>query len=159
MLLIAHGVLVSTELPMRGRIRWRVLNQVLKYPQSIPQRKNHPIGGCKSLNLVALPGLEPGLFALRGRRVNQLHHNASIRSQEAVPSSASTNYTKHKARTQPESWPRRSVLIRAPQATLRCPAPLRCSTLNCCRSNSASSQHPGTEMSVAAAIVANTSRA
>src|ERR1700678_1668373 len=27
-------------------------------------------------NLVALPGLEPGLFALRGRRVNQLHHNA-----------------------------------------------------------------------------------
>ena len=23
--------------------------------------------------LVALPGLEPGLFALRGRRVNQLH--------------------------------------------------------------------------------------
>ena len=26
--------------------------------------------------LVALPGLEPGLFALRGRRVNQLHHNA-----------------------------------------------------------------------------------
>jgi hypothetical protein len=28
--------------------------------------------------LVALPGLEPGLFALRGRRVNQLHHNAMI---------------------------------------------------------------------------------
>ena len=27
-------------------------------------------------DLVALPGLEPGLFALRGRRVNQLHHNA-----------------------------------------------------------------------------------
>ena len=26
--------------------------------------------------MVALPGLEPGLFALRGRRVNQLHHNA-----------------------------------------------------------------------------------
>src|SRR5882757_10568432 len=26
--------------------------------------------------LVALPGLEPGLSALRGRRVNQLHHNA-----------------------------------------------------------------------------------
>jgi hypothetical protein len=29
--------------------------------------------------LVALPGLEPGLFALRGRRVNQLHHNAMRR--------------------------------------------------------------------------------
>jgi hypothetical protein len=29
--------------------------------------------------LVALPGLEPGLFALRGRRVNQLHHNATER--------------------------------------------------------------------------------
>ena len=29
--------------------------------------------------LVALPGLEPGLFALRGRRVNQLHHNATLR--------------------------------------------------------------------------------
>jgi len=29
-------------------------------------------------NLVALPGLEPGLFALRGRRVNQLHHNAKL---------------------------------------------------------------------------------
>jgi hypothetical protein len=28
-------------------------------------------------SLVALPGLEPGLFALRGRRVNQLHHNAT----------------------------------------------------------------------------------
>ena len=26
--------------------------------------------------LVASPGLEPGLFALRGRRVNQLHHDA-----------------------------------------------------------------------------------
>src|SRR5665213_3380709 len=30
----------------------------------------------KETDLVALPGLEPGLFALRGRRVNQLHHNA-----------------------------------------------------------------------------------
>ena len=27
-------------------------------------------------DLVASPGLEPGLFALRGRRVNQLHHDA-----------------------------------------------------------------------------------
>ena len=27
-------------------------------------------------DLVALPGLEPGLSALRGQRVNQLHHNA-----------------------------------------------------------------------------------
>jgi hypothetical protein len=26
--------------------------------------------------LVASPGLEPGLSALRGRRVNQLHHDA-----------------------------------------------------------------------------------
>jgi hypothetical protein len=34
------------------------------------------MGGRKLLILVALPGLEPGLFALRGRRVNQLHHNA-----------------------------------------------------------------------------------
>ncbi len=33
-------------------------------------------GRCKLLIVVALPGLEPGLFALRGRRVNQLHHNA-----------------------------------------------------------------------------------
>src|SRR5665213_171429 len=31
--------------------------------------------------LVALPGLEPGLFALRGRRVNQLHHNATARKR------------------------------------------------------------------------------
>ena len=45
-------------------------------------------------SLVALPGLEPGLFALRGRRVNQLHHNASIHSQEAHLSSAFTEYTK-----------------------------------------------------------------
>jgi hypothetical protein len=30
----------------------------------------------KKAVLVALPGLEPGLSALRGRRVNQLHHNA-----------------------------------------------------------------------------------
>ena len=30
----------------------------------------------KETDLVALPGLEPGLSALRGRRVNQLHHNA-----------------------------------------------------------------------------------
>ena len=36
------------------------------------QRYFVEIGG----GLVALPGLEPGLFALRGRRVNQLHHNA-----------------------------------------------------------------------------------
>ncbi len=34
--------------------------------------------------LVALPGLEPGLFALRGRRVNQLHHNAMSTKQETV---------------------------------------------------------------------------
>jgi hypothetical protein len=26
--------------------------------------------------MVASPGLEPGLSALRGRRVNQLHHDA-----------------------------------------------------------------------------------
>ena len=31
--------------------------------------------------LVALPGLEPGLFALRGRRVNQSHHNATARKK------------------------------------------------------------------------------
>lgn len=34
------------------------------------------------MDLVALPGLEPGLFALRGRRVNQLHHNAKNRHQQ-----------------------------------------------------------------------------
>jgi hypothetical protein len=43
------------------------------------------------LILVALPGLEPGLFALRGRRVNQLHHNAMSNRQEAE--SASTAVT------------------------------------------------------------------
>jgi hypothetical protein len=35
--------------------------------------------------LVALPGLEPGLFALRGRRVNQLHHNAVAEVIDPVP--------------------------------------------------------------------------
>jgi hypothetical protein len=34
--------------------------------------------------LVALPGLEPGLFALRGRRVNQLHHNATSRMRNPL---------------------------------------------------------------------------
>ena len=52
-------------------------------------------------DLVALPGLEPGLFALRGRRVNQLHHNAKIACpQEDVLSSAFKKYTKHQSRTQ-----------------------------------------------------------
>ncbi len=32
---------------------------------------------CKFLDLVAISGLEPELFALRGRRVNQLHHIAT----------------------------------------------------------------------------------
>src|SRR5258708_9460596 len=50
--------------------------------------------------LVALPGLEPGLSALRGRRVNQLHHNAKSHPQEDVFSSASTKYSKPSARTQ-----------------------------------------------------------
>jgi hypothetical protein len=51
--------------------------------------------------LVALPGLEPGLSALRGRRVNQLHHNArTAYPQEDVRSSASINYTKHPRVTQ-----------------------------------------------------------
>ena len=52
-------------------------------------------------DLVALPGLEPGLFALRGRRVNQLHHNAKTAySQEAIFSSASIKYSKQQPRTQ-----------------------------------------------------------
>src|SRR5258708_34042565 len=50
--------------------------------------------------LVALPGLEPGLSALRGRRVNQLHHNAKSHPQEDVFSSALTKYSKPTARTQ-----------------------------------------------------------
>jgi hypothetical protein len=41
------------------------------------------VAACKLLILVALPGLEPGLFALRGRRVNQLHHNAKT-AQETL---------------------------------------------------------------------------
>ena len=45
------------------------------------------------MDLVALPGLEPGLFALRGRRVNQLHHNARIiHPQEVILSSSVFNY-------------------------------------------------------------------
>ena len=52
-------------------------------------------------DLVALPGLEPGLFALRGRRVNQLHHNAkTAHPQEDVLSSASSKYSKQCPRTQ-----------------------------------------------------------
>src|SRR5947209_13152128 len=51
--------------------------------------------------LVALPGLEPGLFALRGRRVNQLHHNArTTSSQEDILSSASVKYSKQPPLTQ-----------------------------------------------------------
>src|SRR5271168_4023999 len=51
--------------------------------------------------LVALPGLEPGLFALRGRRVNQLHHNAKTAyPQEDVHSRASSKYSKQQPRTQ-----------------------------------------------------------
>jgi hypothetical protein len=47
------------------------------------------------LILVALPGLEPGLFALRGRRVNQLHHNAkTARAQEDVLSGALSKYSR-----------------------------------------------------------------
>ena len=37
--------------------------------------------------MVALPGLEPGLSALRGRRVNQLHHNAIVVHPNIAPSS------------------------------------------------------------------------
>ena len=37
--------------------------------------------------MVALPGLEPGLSALRGRRVNQLHHNAIVVHSYIAPSS------------------------------------------------------------------------
>ena len=40
--------------------------------------------------LVALPGLEPGLFALRGRRVNQLHHNAIPYRQKTEASTTAT---------------------------------------------------------------------
>ena len=41
--------------------------------------------------MVALPGLEPGLFALRGRRVNQLHHNAIPCRQKTEASTAATS--------------------------------------------------------------------
>jgi hypothetical protein len=57
-------------------------------PLEIP--KASPVGfslfqmTCMLLNLVALPGLEPGLFALRGRRVNQLHHNATERMRNPL---------------------------------------------------------------------------
>ena len=37
--------------------------------------------------LVAISGLEPELFALRGRRVNQLHHIATERIEEPVATS------------------------------------------------------------------------
>ena len=51
--------------------------------------------------MVAPPGLEPGLFALRGRRVNQLHHNArTVYSQEDILSSAPLKYSKQQPRTQ-----------------------------------------------------------
>src|SRR5258708_39591085 len=65
--------------------------------------------------LVALPGLEPGLSALRGRRVNQLHHNARSHPQEDVFSSASTKYSKPSDRTQTtdrDSGPRRCLACR-----------------------------------------------
>ena len=58
-------------------------------------------GRWQLLDLVALPGLEPGLFALRGRRVNQLHHNAkTAHPQEDILSSALTKYSKPPGRTQ-----------------------------------------------------------
>jgi len=44
---------------------------------------------CKSFVLVAPPGLEPGLSALKGPRVNQLHHGAkthkNIPLREYIP--------------------------------------------------------------------------
>src|SRR5260370_26897298 len=45
-------------------------------PQLYAVCNSHAKNKRKEADLVALPGLEPGLFALRGRRVNQLHHNA-----------------------------------------------------------------------------------
>ena len=49
---------------------------------------------CIEAVLVALPGLEPGLFALRGRRVNQLHHNAKmIAGKEEILSRSSLKYS------------------------------------------------------------------
>lgn len=63
-----------------------------KYPQSIPTPNavvEAPLGiACKLLickdYLVALSGIEPELSALRGRRVNQLHHSA-LKGINAAP--------------------------------------------------------------------------
>ena len=55
----------------------------------------------KETDLVALPGLEPGLSALRGRRVNQLHHNAkSLSAQEETILQALPEYSKGRTQTQ-----------------------------------------------------------
>jgi hypothetical protein len=54
----------------------------------------------KLLILVAPPGLEPGLSALKGPRVNQLHHGAKHTQNiptlqlYAVPSSQAENHRK-----------------------------------------------------------------
>ena len=39
-------------------------------------QKSNAVHPVKSFDLVAPPGLEPGLSALKGPRVNQLHHGA-----------------------------------------------------------------------------------
>src|SRR5271168_2302983 len=45
---------------------------------------------CLSMNLVAPPGLEPGLSALKGPRVNQLHHGATHKTstRQLMPSAS-----------------------------------------------------------------------
>ncbi len=74
--------------------------------KNIPQRNSIPSGTQKTktgeaISLVALPGLDPGLFALRGRRVNQLHHNAkTLGGQEETLSSRLIEYSKSRHRTQ-----------------------------------------------------------
>src|SRR5258708_24172493 len=78
-------------------------------------------------DLVALPGLEPGLSALRGRRVNQLHHNARSHPQEVFFSSAPIKYSKQQPRTQgtkpaEEHTATRSTLPQTP-STSPAPAP------------------------------------
>jgi hypothetical protein len=61
-------------------------------------------------DLVALPGLEPGLFALRGRRVNQLHHNARSDTRRRLFSPANfEQYTSLKPLAQ-SSWNHISLL-------------------------------------------------
>lgn len=54
------------------------------YPVCIPGSSEPLFIACNLLILVAISGLEPELFALRGRRVNQLHHIATTATRTAA---------------------------------------------------------------------------